>query len=151
MLPVPPLETERLLIRPFTMEDLDAIYQILDIDLLTADMGSEQAKTRAERERWLQWTIWSYEELAKLYQPPYGDRAVVHKHTRQVIGACGFVPSFGPFGQLPSMPSADQEADAHFNAQVGMRIEKNPYPDPSWFQVVGILENGPANALQTGP
>ncbi len=206
MLPVPPLETERLLIRPFTMEDLDAIYQILDIDLLTADMGSEQAKTRAERERWLQWTIWSYEELAKLYQPPYGDRAVVHKHTRQVIGACGFVPSFGPFGQLPSMPSADQEADAHFNApefglyyalsptyqrqgyateatkalidyaftqlslkrivatttygnvasmgvmrKVGMRIEKNPYPDPSWFQVVGILENGPANALQTGP
>ena len=54
---VPPLETERLLIRPFTMEDLDAIYQILDIDVLTADMGSEQAKTRAERQRWLQWTM----------------------------------------------------------------------------------------------
>jgi RimJ/RimL family protein N-acetyltransferase len=25
--------------------------------------------------------------------------------------------------------------------RVGMRIEKNPYPDPPWLQVVGILEN----------
>jgi hypothetical protein len=23
-----------------------------------------------------------------------------------------------------------------------MRIEKNPYPDPPWLQVVGVLENG---------
>ena len=34
--------------------------------------------------------------------------------------------------------------------KVGMRIEKNPYPDPPWFQVVGILENGPATSLQAG-
>ncbi|MFL5588380.1 MAG: GNAT family N-acetyltransferase, partial [Ktedonobacteraceae bacterium] len=27
--------------------------------------------------------------------------------------------------------------------KVGMQIEKNPYPDPSWFQVVGFLENRP--------
>src|SRR5205085_7665200 len=33
--------------------------------------------------------------------------------------------------------------------KVGMRIEKNPYPDPPWFQVVGVLENRPANSLQT--
>jgi len=25
--------------------------------------------------------------------------------------------------------------------KVGMRIEKNPFPDPPWLQVVGILEN----------
>jgi [ribosomal protein S5]-alanine N-acetyltransferase len=202
LMSVPPLETERLLIRPFRMEDLDAIYQILDIELLTADFGNEQAKTREERERWLQWTVLSYEELAKLYQPPYGDRAVVLKPTQHVIGACGFVPSFGPFGQLPPM----QDAGVHFNSpefglyyalstayqrqgyateaakalidyaftqlslkrivatttygnvasmgvmrKVGMRIEKNPYPDPPWFQVVGILENRPAPALPTGP
>jgi [ribosomal protein S5]-alanine N-acetyltransferase len=203
---VPPLATERLLIRPFTMEDLDAIHQILDIDLMTADFGTEGARTRDECQHWLQWTILSYEELAKLYQPPYGDRAVVLKQTQQVIGACGFVPCFGPFGQLPSVHSADQEAAAHFNSpefglyyalspayqrqgyateatkalidyaftelslkrivatttygnvasmgvmrKVGMRIEKNPYPDPPWFQVVGILENRPVNARQTGP
>jgi len=205
MSPVPPIETERLLIRPFTMDDLDAIHQILDIDLMTVDFGIEGAKTRHEREQWLQWTMLSYEELAKLNQPPYGDRAVVLKQTQQVIGACGFVPCLAPFGQLPSWHSANYDAVARLNSpecglfyalssayqrqgyateatqalinyaftqlqlkrivattqyenvasmgvmrNVGMRIEKNPYPDPPWFQVVGILENSPANSLQAG-
>ncbi len=113
---VPPLETERLLIRPFIMDDLDAIHQLLDIDLVTADFGTEGASTRHEREQWLRWTIASYEELARLYQPPYGDRAVVLKQTQQIIGACGYVPSFGPFGQLPSLSSDGQHAGIHFNS-----------------------------------
>ena len=87
---VPPLETERLLIRAFRLEDLDVIHHILDIELRTADFGSEQARTRGERERWLQWTVLGYDELARLYQPPYGDRAMVLMSTQQVIGACGF-------------------------------------------------------------
>jgi [ribosomal protein S5]-alanine N-acetyltransferase len=79
MMRVPPLATERLLIRSFTMDDLDAIHQMLDLDLMTANFGTERANTRQEREHWLQWTILSYEELAKLNQSPYGDRAVVLK------------------------------------------------------------------------
>jgi RimJ/RimL family protein N-acetyltransferase len=201
---VPPLETERLLIRAFRLEDLDVIHHILDIELGTADFGSEQAKTRGERERWLRWTVLSYDELARLYQPPYGDRAVVLKSTQQVIGACGFVPSLGPFGYLPSLRAASQ--DAHLYSpefglyyalspayqrqgyatqaaqalinyaftqlhlkrivatttyenvasigvmrKVGMRIEKNPSPDPPGFQVVGILENRLTHGLPTGP
>ena len=43
--------------------------------------------------------------MATLYQPPYGDRAVVLKESGALIGACGYVPSFGPFGQLPHWPS----------------------------------------------
>lgn len=203
---IPLLETERLVIRPFIMDDLDAIHQLLDIDLMTADFGTEGATTRHEREQWLRWTISSYEELAKLNQPPYGDRAIVLKQTQQVIGACGFVPSFGPFDQLPSFSSSEQNASVHFKSpefglfyalspslqrqgytteatkamiqyaftqlslkrivatttyeneasigvmrKVGMRIEKNPYPDPPWFQVVGSLENTSANSPQTGP
>ncbi|MEO8973144.1 MAG: GNAT family N-acetyltransferase, partial [Ktedonobacteraceae bacterium] len=61
---IPLLETERLVIRPFIMDDLDAIHQLLDIDLMTADFGTEGATTRHEREQWLRWTISSYEELA---------------------------------------------------------------------------------------
>jgi ribosomal-protein-alanine N-acetyltransferase len=203
---VPPLETERLLIRAFRLEDLDVIHHMLDIELRTADFGSEQAKTREERERWSQWTVLSYDELAKLYQPPYGDRAVVLKSTQQVIGACGLVPSLGPFGHLPSLHAAQQVALAHLYSpefglyyalspayqrqgyateaaqalinyaftqlhlkrivatttsenvasigvmrKVGMRIEKNPSPDPPGFQVVGILENTPDHGLPTGP
>ncbi len=203
---IPLLETERLVIRPFIMDDLDAIHQLLDIDLMTAEFGTEGATTRHEREQWLQWTISSYEELAKLNQPPYGDRAIVLKQTQQVIGACGFVPSFGPFDQLPSFSSSEQNAGVHFKSpefglfyaltptcqrqgytteavrvlihyaftqlnlkrivatttynneasigvmrKVGMRIETNPYPDPPWFQVVGILENDTVGSLSTEP
>jgi len=202
---VPPLETERLLIRPFTMEDLDVIHHILDVELRTADFGSEQAKTREERERWLQWTVLGYDELARLYQPPYGDRAVVLKSTQQVMGACGFVPSLGPFGHLPSLHATSQDALAHLYSpefglyyalspayqrqgyateaaqalinyaftqlhlkrivatttsenvastgvmrKVGMRLEKNPSPDPPGFQVVGILENRLTDGRPTG-
>lgn len=193
---VPPLETERLIIRPFSMEDLDAVHQLLDVDLSTADFGSEGMMTRAERRQWLQWTVLSYEELDKLYQPPYGDRAVVLKQAGHVIGACGYVPCFAPFGQLPAFRSASDEAVARLNSpefglfyafapayqrqgyateatraliayaftqlnlrrivattmydndasmsvmrKVGMQIEKNPYSEPPWFQVVGFLEN----------
>lgn len=74
---VPTLETERLLIRPFALNDLDVIQQILDVELARAEFGTEGAKSLSERTQWLQWTILNYEELAKLYQPPYGDRAVV--------------------------------------------------------------------------
>jgi ribosomal-protein-alanine N-acetyltransferase len=183
---VPPLETERLLIRAFRLEDLDVIHHILDIELGTADFGSEQAQTRGERERWLQWTVLSYDELARLYQPPYGDRAVVLKSTQQVIGAYGFVPSLGPFGYLPSLRAvspayqrqgyATEAAQALINyaftqlhlkrivattttgneasigvmRKVGMRIEKNPSPDPPGFQVVGILENRLTDGRPTG-
>lgn len=206
MPPVPPLETGRLLIRPFTVDDLDAVHQLLDIDLMTADFGSEGATTREARKQWLQWTILSYAELAKLNQPPYGDRAIVLKQTQQFIGACGFVPSFAPFGLLPSWHSANHNRDDHYHVsafglfyalspayqrqgyateaaqalityaftqlhlkqivatttyentasigvmrKLGMRIEKNPYPDPPWFQVAGILENSVAHSLHVEP
>lgn len=186
---MPTLETDRLVIRPFTIDDLDAIHQILDLDLR---MG---AQSREERASWLRWTVMGYDEFARLYQPPYGDRAVVLKGADRLIGACGFVPCLMPFGQLPSLRAgAESPADrlntcefglfyafssayhrqgyateatramiayafeelnlrrivattTYDNAgsmgvmrRVGMRIEKNPRPDPPWLQVVGILE-----------
>ncbi|MGH2520966.1 MAG: GNAT family N-acetyltransferase, partial [Anaerolineales bacterium] len=33
------------------------------------------------------------------------------------------------------------EASIAVMRRLGMRIEKNPYPEPEWFQVVGVLEN----------
>ena len=150
---VPPLETERLLIRAFRLEDLDVIHHILDIELRTADFGSEQARTREERERWLQWTVLSYEESARLYQPPYSDRAVVLKSTQQVIGAQALIDY--AFTQLHlkrivATTTYENIASIGVMRKVGMRIEKNPSPDPPWFQVVGILENRLTHGLQTG-
>jgi RimJ/RimL family protein N-acetyltransferase len=192
---MPPLETGRLLIRPFTIGDLDAIRQILDVELSDADFGSEGAQTRDERREWLEWSILNYTALARLYQPPYGDRAVVLKQSGQLIGAIGYVPCYAPFEQLPGFGCADpaperlntpeiglfyalslahqrqgyaaeatlamigyaftqlglkrivatttygNEASMGVMRKVGMRIERNPYPEPPWLQVVGVLDN----------
>jgi RimJ/RimL family protein N-acetyltransferase len=193
---MPQLETARLVIRPFVIEDMDAIRRILDIELSDADFGSEGAQSLDERREWLQWTVLNYDQLAKLYQPPYGDRAMVLKQTGELIGAIGYVQCLGPFDQLPSRAatlgsakqsgftpefglyyaispahqrqgytseaaaamveyafreiglqrviattSYDNAASMGVMRKLGMRIERNPFPDPPWFQVVGMLEN----------
>lgn len=189
---MPSLHTSRLVIRPFIDADLDSVHRLLDIELRTIELGNEGAQTREERAAWLQWAVLNYAQLAKLYQPPYGDRAIMLRETGAVIGACGFVPCLGPFDQLPSRVGAAATLTAyttelglfyaislahqrrgyateamhamityafndlhllrivatttHENAasigvmrKLGMRVEKNPHPDPPWFQVVGIL------------
>ena len=108
---MPPIETKRLLIRSFTMDDLDAAHHILDVELADADIGTEGAGTREAREHWLRWTVLGYEQYAALYQPPYGERAVALRETGQVIGACGFVPCLDQFGRLPTLRPADVEAN----------------------------------------
>lgn len=192
---VPPLETERLIVRPFAARDLDDVHQILDVQLATADLGSGGPQGLNERRRWLEWTILGYDQFAILYQPPYGDRAVILKESQQMIGACGYVPCLNAFEQLPSLGTGaprgpvshatpefglfyaispphqrrgyateaaramidyafsrlrlkrivattthDNIASIAVMRRVGMRIEANPYSEPPWLQVVGILE-----------
>ena len=191
---MPVLTTDRLRIRELEAGDLPAVHQLLDQDLRDADFGNEGAQELAERTRWLEWTILSYEQLALLYQPPYGERAVTLKVTGVLVGLIGFVPCLAPFEQLPAFapagsalrrvtpefglyyavsPAHQRQGHAaeaaramvdfafrqlglkrvvatttYNNAasqgvmrKLGMRIERNPYPDPPWLQIVGMLEN----------
>ncbi len=193
---MPMLVTARLLVRPFVMGDLQDVYRLLDVDLAEADLRTDKMDTMAERAEWLQWSVLNYEQLAKLNQPPYGDRAVILKSTSSLIGACGFVPCLNPFEQVPGFaprgrpngPSLsstelglfyaispahqrhgyateaaqalieyafrhlrlkriiattmyDNIASMGVMRKLGMHIEKNPYPEPPWLQVVGVLEN----------
>jgi RimJ/RimL family protein N-acetyltransferase len=116
MTSIPALETERLIIRPFAVEDLEAIHHALcaawDVP------GHEPAKQFPERETWLRWTVAGYEELARLRQPPYGDRAIVQKLDGQLVGSVGLVPSLGPFGQLPGFPT--NQGSRRFYPEVGL-------------------------------
>lgn len=187
---MPILETERLIVRPLTMDDLPAVYQLLDHE------AWQTGQSLAEREHWLRWTMMNYIELAKLYQPPYGDRAVVLKATGELVGSVGVVQSYGPFAVLPAFGGhtadfnarkfepalglfwatraahqkkgfaaeaaravidflftnfnlrrivATTEYDNHASQAVmrklGMRLERNPFSEPVWFQVVGVLYN----------
>ncbi len=112
---MPVLETERLLIRPFALDDLDAIHQILDLD------AHMETQSRDERAKWLQWSVMNYEELARLWQPPYGDRAVILKQTNHLIGSAGLVPLLMPFGLLPYYQAFDGDSpDDHNFPEVGL-------------------------------
>jgi RimJ/RimL family protein N-acetyltransferase len=187
------LETSRLIIRAFQSDDLQAIHRILD---LTFGDGSKIADEEAlnERRSWLDWSRLSAEWLPKMFQPPYGDRAVVLKRTDAVIGAVGYVPCLDVFEQIPGLshggpPSAYRVAEfglfwaidplhqrrgyateaaqalidfafqqlrakrliattEHNNAasigvmrKLGMTLAQNPFPEPPWLQVVGMLQN----------
>jgi RimJ/RimL family protein N-acetyltransferase len=182
---LPVLETPRLIVRPFALDDLEVCHQLFDVEAF------QTGRSLAERRQWLEWNLRNHEALAQLAQPPYGDRAVVLKSTGEVVGAVGLVPSLGPFGRLPSF-GADAQA-RRFQAEVGlfwatrtahcrqgyaveaaraliayafavlmlgrvvattehanpasqavmrrlgMTIERNPLPEPEWFQTVGVL------------
>jgi RimJ/RimL family protein N-acetyltransferase len=181
---MPVLETERLIVRPLSLEDFEACLRVLDAGLATAPEAA------AERRAWLDWTVASYGQLARLHQPPYGERAIALKEGGEVVGACGYVPCLEPFGQLPSFgrpsdrgfsaevglfwalapeqrgrgyateaaralirygfetlrlrrivatTSHDNPASVAVMERLGMRVERNPYADPYWFQVVGVL------------
>ena len=114
-LEMPVLETPRLRVRPFGLDDLEAAHQLLDHE------AWQTAVTRAERTRWLQWSALNFEQLALLSQPPYGDRAVVLKATDEVVGAVGLVPAYGPFGTLPGFDvPPTSEAVFQFTPEMGL-------------------------------
>lgn len=87
---LPVLQTERLMIRPFAPDDLDAVCALWD---------DTNDSARDARRRWLDWTIAGYEQYATLYQPPYGERAVCLSGG-QFTGSVGYVPCLDAFGQF---------------------------------------------------
>lgn len=128
MLMMPILQGLRLSIRPFVMEDLPDVYQLLDVDLREVHFGSDRMSTISERAQWLNWTILNYEQLAKLDQPPYGDRAVVLRSTGQLVGACGFVPCLNAFEQLPSFTSQGKAPRTNlYSTQFGLFYAISPF------------------------
>jgi len=101
MLKMPDLETKRLIIRPFMREDLATAHRLFDVELRDADYGTDPMESLADRAEWLEWAMRNDLQLAKLSQPPYGDRAIILKTDRQLIGSCGFVPCLNAFEQIP--------------------------------------------------
>ncbi len=112
------IETSRLIIRAFQPDDLYAIHRILDLTLGDGSKIADEAAL-SERREWLVWSRLSAEWLPKMFQPPYGDRAVVLKSTNVVIGAVGFVPCLDVFEQIPGLGRGGPP-DACRVAEVGL-------------------------------
>ena len=182
---MPILETDRLVVRPFRPDDLEAVHLMFDRE------GNEEGWPIDLRRDWLAWVSANPRFLELLVMPPYGDRAVTLKDGT-LIGSVGVVPYFIRLGQLPGFGGRENAlsqaevglywafAPAHrrkgyateaasalvehlFRVErlnriiadtsyenvasqgvmkkLGMRLEHNPFPEPEWLQVVGILEN----------
>jgi len=106
---IPTLKTERLIIRELTMDDLDSINKVLNTSLGEMPL--------AERQRWLQWTVLGYEMFAMLDQPHYGERAIVLKETKNMIGAVGIVPYLDTFNKVTAFK---RTPDSSATAEVGL-------------------------------
>lgn len=117
------LKTDRLIIRQYTLDDLQDRY------LLTRESFNPD-ETQAETEQWLQWTLANYEQLAALRQPPYSDYAVT-LHSGTVVGSVGIVPSLVPWGVLPQFRAANEPEHFRVSPEVGlfyaMRTDQRGY------------------------
>lgn len=118
---MPPLLTPRLIVRPFVIDDLDAVYRIMDLE------AQMEPGTIDERREWLEWSIRNYAALDRLWQPPYGDRAIVRRedggpHAGALVGVVGLVPAFGPFHQLPGFRKGnpDDAGPQRFTPEIGL-------------------------------
>lgn len=103
------LETERLSIRAFVLEDGETYPRLMDAAFGTKARGTPDAK------RVFEFQVAADAGLDLLHQPPYGDRAIVLRQSREIVGSVGFAPALAPFGRLPSF-----EPSRHFTPEVGL-------------------------------
>lgn len=107
------IETDRLLVREYAQGDAEARRL-----LMAEAFGSTDTQERTQL--WLDWTIASYREHGDMYQPPYGDYAIVRKDTGELIGAVGLVPQGVPWGVLPDMRPPDEPYHTLMTPEFGL-------------------------------
>jgi RimJ/RimL family protein N-acetyltransferase len=190
MIALPVLETERLRIRPFTVDDLDSVHH-LNVKIGWVNEKETPVEQRKHLQRNLEWQVQNYWGLADLHQPPTGDRLVEFKDSGELVGSCGINNAWLPMAQLPSFGKREKSrsqaeaslmwavlpelwgrgfatevakaliailfeqanlkrvvatteydnlASQRVMEKAGMRVERNPFPEPFWFQAVGIIE-----------
>lgn len=110
---IPLIETDHLIIREFVAADADAHRQI-------SEQSFNISIAAPDHESWMRWTLLNYRELDKLYQPPYGDRAVVLKTSGDLIGIVGVVPSIVPWGVIDTLRAPDEPPNYLVSPEFGL-------------------------------
>jgi ribosomal-protein-alanine N-acetyltransferase len=78
------LETERLVLRPFATDDLDAIHEVLgDAEIMTYYPAPF---TREQSRRWIEWNLGHYRDHG------HGLWVLESKETGRLVGDCGLIP-----------------------------------------------------------
>jgi ribosomal-protein-alanine N-acetyltransferase len=84
------LETERLCIRPFTMDDLEEAHRLLDQDIQWA--GPEFTLEQRRKKVQLHISLAQWDDTERLY----GNRALLLKTSGEMVGFVGFHPDLWP-------------------------------------------------------
>lgn len=130
----PTIDTDRLRIRSLTLDDFEAIHRVMTEAFGAPDDADESLE---ERRRWLAWTVENEWALEMLYQPPYGERAIVLKASGALIGAVGLVPGCGPFETLPA-----------FRARLHVAPPRQSTPEIGLFWALDAAHRGQGYATE---
>lgn len=102
------LTTQRLIIRPFVMDDLQEAHQLLDLDIGWAGRPFSLKQRREKLQLYVQLAKW--EDTGRLY----GNRAVILKESQEMIGICGFHPDlWSPSWKAIFWPQLFEHYDPH--------------------------------------
>lgn len=110
------IETDRLIIRAFTLEDTFTIHRIFETNFDPTIV--ENSEGLAERRSYVEWSALSHEWFPKMQQAPYGDRAIELKSTGELIGSVGYVALLMPFEQIPGVGSGTRSD--YYSPEFGM-------------------------------
>lgn len=106
------VETKRLIIRAFEAADLLTIQRILE-QTFGDGVGL------SNRAAWLEWSRLNDEWFPKMYQTPYGDRAIELKSSGELIGSVGLVPVHAPFDQISELRET-ATISGYYTTEVGL-------------------------------
>lgn len=134
---IPPIETDRLRIRPYEMDDLDGVHSSL-VDAGWVDNKLSHEQSLANQRKHLQWAVMNTNALANLGQPPYGERAITLKDTGEFIGSIGLVPTLNPYGLLP-----------YYQERYPSRDSKQVFPEVGLFWIVREAYQGKGYATES--
>jgi ribosomal-protein-alanine N-acetyltransferase len=116
------LETERLVLRPFTMDDLEDVHREVFSDPEVCHFYCGNTKTLDETAEWLTYRIteWKYSSFGRL--------AIVLKESQEFAGFVGlesYVNSYCRFADNPNPPHNEVEVELSF--ALGQRFWKKGY------------------------
>mgnify|MGYP000104583665 CR=1 FL=1 len=107
------IHTDRLTIRPYTHDDLEARHALMTGAFKSTDSVDETRE-------WITWTVGSYHQFGRMYQPPYGDYAVELSANHAVIGSVGLVPSLIPWGVVDELRPASTPMHTRASPEFGL-------------------------------
>jgi [ribosomal protein S5]-alanine N-acetyltransferase len=127
------IETERLLIRRFSMNDMTALHEILDVQM---NWAGRPITVEQRTERMM------VDVLGYPHDEYFGRRAVTHKESNTLMGYFGFRPELDYF-DLPSEAPVTRlrSVEVEFHYALGRRFQGQGYGTEAFKALLDVAFN----------